>query len=145
MAVVTVRFFVGEDREDSLVKLHNKILMNQDQVAAIHPRVGHRPVEIDDVAIVNLTLYSDRYDDHVLRRIAEEVMARLETVKNISRTEIMGGRKREVRVELLPERMAGYHVSLLEVSRHSPARMHRSPPARFPPQTGSSPSPAMPF
>ena len=25
MAVVTVRFFVGEDREDSLIKLYNKI------------------------------------------------------------------------------------------------------------------------
>src|SRR5262245_38877902 len=29
-AVVTVRFHVGEDRERSLVKLHNKIAMNTD-------------------------------------------------------------------------------------------------------------------
>ena len=29
-AVVTVRFYVGENRERSLVKLHNKILMNTD-------------------------------------------------------------------------------------------------------------------
>ena len=31
-AMVTVRFFVGEDREDSLVKLYNKLLSNQDLV-----------------------------------------------------------------------------------------------------------------
>jgi multidrug efflux pump subunit AcrB len=31
-AVVTVRFFVGEDRENSLVKLYNKIFSNQDVV-----------------------------------------------------------------------------------------------------------------
>ena len=30
MAIVTVRFYVGEDREDSLVKLYNKIAMNTD-------------------------------------------------------------------------------------------------------------------
>ncbi len=117
MAVVTVRFFVGEDREDSLVKLHNKILMNQDRVAPVIRGWVVHPVEIDDVTIINLTLYSDRYDDHALRRMGEEVMTRLETVKNISRTEIIGGRKREIRVELIPERMEGSHVSLLEVQR----------------------------
>jgi multidrug efflux pump subunit AcrB len=37
------------------------------------------------------------------------------TVKDISRTQIVGGRNREVRVELLPERMAGLGVSLPEV------------------------------
>ena len=31
-AVATVRFYVGEDREDSLVKLYNKINMNLDLV-----------------------------------------------------------------------------------------------------------------
>ena len=37
MAVVTVRFYVGEDREDSLIKLYNKIAMNQD-IAAAYPK-----------------------------------------------------------------------------------------------------------
>ena len=35
MAIVTVRFFVGEDRENSLVKLHNRIMMYQDDVPPI--------------------------------------------------------------------------------------------------------------
>jgi multidrug efflux pump subunit AcrB len=116
MAVVTVRFFVGEDRENSLVKLHNKIRMNIDAVPPIVRGWVIKPVEIDDVPIVNLTLYSDRYDDADLHRIGEEVLARLSEVKNISRTEIVGGRRREVRVELSPERMAGLGVSALEVA-----------------------------
>jgi len=33
--IVTVRFFVGEDRENSLVKLNNKIQMNLDRVPPI--------------------------------------------------------------------------------------------------------------
>jgi multidrug efflux pump subunit AcrB len=117
MAVVTVRFYVGEDRENSLIKLHNKIAMNIDQVPPIVAGWVIKPVEIDDVPIVNITLHSDRYDDHALRRIGEEVLARLSEVKNISRTEIVGGRRREVRVEINPERMAGLNVSLLEVQR----------------------------
>ncbi len=115
MAVITVRFYVGEDRERSLVKLHNKISMNIDQAPPIVRGWVIKPVEIDDVPIINTTLYSDIYDDHQLRRIGEEVITRLEEVENISRTDIVGGRRREIRVELDPERMSGLGVSPLEV------------------------------
>ncbi|MFH2064202.1 MAG: efflux RND transporter permease subunit [Pseudomonadota bacterium] len=117
MAVVTVRFYVGEDREESLVKLHNKITMNSDQVPPIVKGWVIKPVEIDDVPIVGLTLYSAEHDDHQLRRIGEEVLSRLSEVKDISRTEIVGGRKQEVRVELMPEKMAGLGVSIPEVQQ----------------------------
>jgi multidrug efflux pump subunit AcrB len=116
-AVITVRFFVGEDRERSLVKLHNKITMNIDQAPPLVKGWVIKPVEIDDVPIVNLTLYSNRYDDHALRRIGEEVLARLAEVKDTSRTSIVGGRKREVRVELVPEKMSGRGVSKIDVLR----------------------------
>lgn len=115
MAIVTVRFYVGQDRENSLVKLHNKITMNIDRAPPIVTGWVIKPVEIDDVPIINLTLYSDRYDDHQLHRIGEEILARLSKVKDTSRTEIFGGRRREIRVELLPERMSGLGISLLEV------------------------------
>ena len=36
-AVVTVRYRVGENREASLVKLHNKILMNTDAIPRASP------------------------------------------------------------------------------------------------------------
>jgi len=117
MAVVTARFFVGEDRERSLVKLHSKIAMNEDRAPPLVQGWVIKPVEIDDVPIVNLTLYSDRYSDHELRRIGEEVCARLSEVEDISRASVVGGRKREVRVELLPERMAGMGMSALAVTR----------------------------
>ncbi|MBC2744403.1 MAG: efflux RND transporter permease subunit, partial [Desulfosarcina sp.] len=117
MAVVTVRFYVGQDRENSILKIHNRIAMNQDIVPDIVRSWVVKPIEIDDVPIVNLTLFSDRYDDHELRRMGEEVLARLSAVKDISRTQIIGGRSREVRVELLPERMFGLGVSLPEVRR----------------------------
>lgn len=115
MAVVTVRFYVGQNREDSLVKLHNRIMMNVDKVPSIVKGWVVKPVEIDDVPIVNLTLYSEKYDDHELHRIGEEVLSRIAEVKNTSGTALYGGRPREIRVELQPERMAGLGVSLLEV------------------------------
>ena len=117
MAIVTVRFFVGQDMVQSLVRLNNKINMNIDTVPPGVRGWVIKPVEIDDVPIVNLTLYSDRYDDHELHRIGQEILARLEGIEDISRTGIVGGRSREVRVELDAERMAGLQVSPLEVQR----------------------------
>jgi multidrug efflux pump subunit AcrB len=116
-AVITVRFFVGEDRENSLIKLHNKIQMNIDRIPPIVSDWVVKPVEIDDVSIVNLTLYSDRYDDHILRRVGEEVSTRLSRLENISRSSIVGGRKREVRVEVNPEKMKGFKVTILDITK----------------------------
>jgi len=116
-AVVTVRFYVGEDRERSLVKLYNKIQSNIDQVPPGVTGWVVKPVEIDDVAIVNLTLYSDRYNDYDLRRMAEELEIRLQGVKNAGRTYLVGGRPRQVSVRVSPSKMASRSISLQDIQR----------------------------
>ncbi len=115
-AVVTVRFYVGEDREESLVKLHNTIMMHQDLVPPIVKSWLVKPVEIDDVPIVTLTLSSKRYDEYDLRRIGEEVFARLTETPDISKLTLTGGLAREIRVELDPERLSGMELSPVEVA-----------------------------
>lgn len=115
LAIVTVRFFVGQDRERSLIKLRNKISMNQDVAPALVKGWVVKPVEIDDVPILAITLYSGQHDDHVLRRVGEEVLARLAEVPDVSRTQVIGGRQREVRVELDPVRLAGFGLGPLAV------------------------------
>ncbi len=115
-AVVTVRFFVGQDRENAILKLHNKIQMNLDRVPSIVENWLVKPVEIDDVPIVTLTLYSDRYSDHELRRVGEEVTTRLSRLQHISRSQVFGGRKREIRVETDPLKMKGFNVSFSDIT-----------------------------
>jgi multidrug efflux pump subunit AcrB len=116
-AVVTVRFYVGEDREDSLVKLHNKIMMHTDLVPPGVTGWVIKPIEIDDVPLVNVTLWSPTANDFTLRRIAEQVEVALQTVPDTARTEVVGGRKRQLRVILDPERMASRQVTPLDVDR----------------------------
>ncbi len=121
MSAVTVRFFVGEDREDSLIKLHNAIAKNVDIAPQVVSGWVIKPVEIDDVPIVTLALHPDfgwggRYNDHDLRRMAEELFHRLAQEEDISLVSLHSGRSREVRVELQPDRMAGFNVSPLEIA-----------------------------
>ncbi len=115
MAVVTVRFHVGQDREESLIKLYNKISQNMDQVTPGIAGWIIKPIEIDDVPIVNVTLYSDEVDDHQLYRIAEEVVGKLQHIPNSARISVHGGRKRVAYVYLDPERLTAYSLSAMEV------------------------------
>ncbi|AMV73929.1 efflux RND transporter permease subunit [Desulfuromonas carbonis] len=115
LAVVTARFFVGEDRVESLVKLHNKVQTNIDAIPAGITGWVVKPVEVDDVPIVNLSLYSDQASDFELRRVAEEVVDRLQSVKNTSVTTVIGGRPRQLRVALDPQALAARGLGLLDV------------------------------
>jgi multidrug efflux pump subunit AcrB len=117
LAIVTVRFFVGEDREKSLVNLYNKIAMNTDIVPPGVTGWVVKPVEIDDVPIVNVTLWSERSSDFVLRRIAEQVEVALQSVSDTSRTEVVGGRARQIALYLDAEKLAAHQVTTLEVNR----------------------------
>ena len=90
-AVVTVRFFVGEDREDSLIKLYNKLFSNIDHETPGITGWVVKPVEIDDVPIITAALYSDRYGTHELYRVAEEVVDHLQRIPDSARITIHGG------------------------------------------------------
>jgi len=116
-SIVTVRFYVGQDREESLIKLYNKIQQNVDIVPEGVTGWVVKPVEIDDVPIVTFALTSATDDDAMLRRVAEELADRLQAVKNTAVTTVVGGRRREQRVDLRPEALAAYSVSISQVAQ----------------------------
>lgn len=116
-AIITVRFFVGEDRERSLVKLYKRI---DENLAHVPPGVTGwvvKPVEIDDVPIVTLTLTSARSDSFMLRRVGEEIIERLATQRDVSRVDVVGGEVRRVNVQLDPARLVAHGIAPLDVQR----------------------------
>ncbi len=118
--VLTVRFYVGEDREASLVKLYTKLEANLDQVPPSVQSWVVKPLEIDDVPIVIATLYSEdpqRYGDHELHRIAEEIQHELQAIGDSNRVTVVGGRARRIRVILDPQQLASRNTSILQVAR----------------------------
>ncbi|MCA9000911.1 MAG: efflux RND transporter permease subunit, partial [Planctomycetes bacterium] len=114
-AMVTVRFEVGEDREKALLNVYNKLRSNADRVP---PQVRNwiiKPVEIDDVPILALTLYSDEGGDDTLVRYADELAARLQQVPDLGRITVHGGQRRQIRVQLDPVRLRARNLSPIAV------------------------------
>jgi multidrug efflux pump subunit AcrB len=116
MGIITVRYLVGQNMEESLVKLYNKVMSSRELLppGAQEPLVV--PKSIDDVPILTLTLWSDRYDHHALRRVAQSLSDELVKADNVAATEIKGGLSRELKVRLDPSRLAGLGISPLAVS-----------------------------
>ncbi len=116
MGIITVRFLVGQPMEESLVKLYNKVMSNRTLLppGAAEPLVA--PKSIDDVPILALTLWSERYDHGTLRTLAREVADELKKSENTAETTITGGLSRQVRVTLDAPRLAGYGLSPLQVA-----------------------------
>jgi len=116
-AVVTVRFLVGENREDSLVKLRDAVTSEMDQMPALVKGWVIKSIEIDDVPILSFALYSATLSDFDLRRMAEEMRPRIESLDDISRTRIVGGRSAEVRIEPDLAAMRARGLSLLDLQQ----------------------------
>lgn len=116
-ALVTVRFYVGQDREKSLVKTHSKIMSYVDKVPPGVTGWVVKPQEIDDVPIVTFTLYSGTATDYELRRVAEEMLHRIQRIPDAGKAYVVGGRKRQIRVLLQPDRMSARSVAVLDIER----------------------------
>ncbi|QQZ29442.1 efflux RND transporter permease subunit [Thiothrix subterranea] len=115
-SMVTVQFIVGEELESSLVKLYDKLASNKDRMPLGVPEPLVKPKGADDVPLVTLTLWSNQVDDANLRLVALDVLQSLREVENTSQSFIVDGRHEELKVEILPERLATFGVSLEQVA-----------------------------
>lgn len=116
-AVVTVGYYVGEDPEDSLVKTWSKVMSHQDRLPPGTRGWNIKPVDVNDVPMLMLTLSSTsgKTDAMGLRRIADELLARLRGVENIAKTEVIGGARRQVSIYPDTAKMTGVDVTLLDI------------------------------
>ena len=114
--MLIVQFYVGEDIERSYVKLHNEIMRHMDQMpkGVTQPLIKTR--SIDDVPVLGITLFSEVYDDYQLKQIANELIVEIEKVDNVATTETIGGRSKELQIELNHQQMANYGLDILKVT-----------------------------
>lgn len=116
-AMVSARFYVGQDVEQSLVRLYNEIMkfMDTKPDPVTMPLIKTR--SINDVPILTLTLWSDTHDDYQIRRVAQELDNEIKSIADVAETKIHGGRSRTVEVILKKEKMASMRIDPLRVAQ----------------------------
>lgn len=115
-AMVTVRYKVGQPLGPSIVKVHDKLQSNMDKIPPGVSMPLVKPKGIDDVPVVTVTLWSGNVDDAALRTLGVDVLQRLLEVPNSGQGFVVGGRSEQIRVEVLPERLNGFGITLDQVA-----------------------------
>ncbi|MFZ5494626.1 MAG: efflux RND transporter permease subunit [Verrucomicrobiota bacterium] len=109
--LTVVRFQVGTDLEAALVRLNQKLQTNSDRIPlGVTPPLV-KPRTIDDVPVLALTFHSDRYDHLTLRRLAAQVDDTVKAIPQVAETTLIGGTRRQVRVQLDPLRLASRNLA----------------------------------
>jgi multidrug efflux pump subunit AcrB len=116
-SMTIVRFRVGENEEQALVRLHQKLATTLASLpAGASPPAVHLR-SIDDVPVMSLTLWGSGYDDVRLRAIGRQLQEALKEVPDVSMIGVIGGRPRHVRVDLDPSALAARRIDPLAVQR----------------------------
>ncbi len=110
--MAVVRFYVGQNEEQSIVRLNQKMFANFD---IIPPGVSQpliKPRYIDDVPILALTFSGAGYDHYQLRRMVAQLDDAVKAVPDVSSTAILGGQRRQVRVLLDAGKLAAARLDV---------------------------------
>ncbi len=114
--LITMEFEVGEPMGPSLVQVHSKIASNLSLLPPGVDTPSVKPKEVDDVPVLTLTLWSQQVDDEVLRTLAIDLLQHFKQLPMTGTGFVVGGRQRQIRVEVEPGRLEGYGISLGQIA-----------------------------
>ena len=111
-SLVVVRFLVGSDLEQSLVRLNQKLQANYDRIPPGVSAPLIKPRTIDDVPILAITLHSRAVDHFTLRRLAAQLDDAVKALPGVAETNLIGGVRRQLRVQVDPAKLASRQLTL---------------------------------
>ena len=112
MGIITLEYHVGEDMESAIVRTNDKLQSNKDLLPPGAEPAMMKPKEIDDVPVLTLTFWSNELDDATIRTLVTNIQQRVKQVPKTGNTFISGGRATQVRIDVKPERLSGYGLSM---------------------------------
>ena len=121
VGIVNVMYYIGENREDSNLKLYDKVMQHMDTLpkGAMQPLV--KPFDIDiDIPIVTVAFYPKKdnvsNEDKVklfetIRRVQQEING----IENVAKTTLKGARKAQYNIEVDINKLSAYNLSMGQI------------------------------
>jgi multidrug efflux pump subunit AcrB len=117
--VVSVMYYIGENREDSNLKLYDKVMQNMDLMpkGVMQPLI--KPFDIDiDIPIISVAFYpktGSNIDEVKLFQMVRNVQQKINGVEAVAKTTLKGARKAQYNIEVDMSRLSAYHLSLGQI------------------------------
>jgi len=118
--VVSVMYYIGENREDANLKLYDKVMQNMDLMpkGVMQPLI--KPFDIDiDIPILSVAFYAkDKEVDEVkLFDIVRRLQQKINAVEHVAKTTLKGARKAQYNIEVDIGKLSGYHLSMGQIMK----------------------------
>ncbi|MGP1561977.1 MAG: efflux RND transporter permease subunit [Helicobacteraceae bacterium] len=119
VGIVNAWYYIGENKEDSNLKLYDKVMQNMNLLpsGAMTPIV--RPLDIDiDIPIVTIAFYLDENSslkETDLYRVITDLQNDINSIPNVAKTELKGERRAQYNVEVDLNKLSGYHISMGQI------------------------------
>ena len=117
-AVVNAAFFIGEEKEDSNLKVYDKVLQNMDILpkGAMQPII--KPLDIDvDIPIVSVAFFAHKKNMPVseLYDKVKAIQHHINGLNNVAVTDVKGGHKHQFNIEVDLHKLSGYNLSMGQI------------------------------
>lgn len=119
VGIVNVMYYIGENREDSNLKLYDKVMQNMDEMpkGVMQPIV--KPFDIDiDIPIVTVSFYPKdqaTVNEIALFNVVRRIQQKINGVSNVAKTTLKGARKAQYNIEVDMGKLSAYHLSLGQI------------------------------
>lgn len=118
VAVINAAFYIGEEKEDSNLKIYDKIMQNMSILpkGAMQPII--KPLDIDvDIPVLSVAFYANdpKMDPTVLYDHVKAIQHHINGLPNVAVTDIKGAQKHQFNVLVDMNRLAGYNLSLGQI------------------------------
>ncbi len=119
VGIVNVMYYIGEDREDSNLKLYDKVMQNMDMMpkGVMQPLI--KPFDIDiDIPIITVAFYpkaGKEVDEVKMFEMVRRVQQHINAVENVAKTTLKGARKAQYNIEVDMGKLSAYHLSMGQI------------------------------
>ncbi|MCK4440893.1 MAG: efflux RND transporter permease subunit, partial [Sulfurovaceae bacterium] len=119
VGIVNVMYYIGENREDSNLKLYDKVMQNMDKMpkGVMQPLI--KPFDIDiDVPIITLAMYKKEGASLSTAEFTEKIKKlqhEINAIENVAKTTLKGNHKEQYNIEVDMGKLSAYHLSMGQI------------------------------
>jgi len=134
VGIVQVQYFIGQDKEESNLKLYDQVMRNMDLMpqGAIQPMI--KTMDIDtDIPIATIAFYNNKENEKDLISQTQlyneinKITKEINKIKDVALVDLKGAKKEQFNVMVDANKLSSYNLSLGQVMKQIQGLSYKTP------------------
>jgi multidrug efflux pump subunit AcrB len=131
VGMINVQYYIGENREDSNLKLYDKVMQNMDNLPKGTQMPLVKPFDIDiDIPVATIAFYQkDSTHASTVKqyRLVREIQQEINAIDNVSKSTLKGIHHPQFNIEVDLDKLSSYHLSMAQIMKAVQAIANNAP------------------